>query len=518
MSEPVRSAVYNRFWHSQGGGERHAGMVAEVLSTMPEAGDVELIGHTPVDLAELGSHLGLDLGRCTYRQIPDRGDAAMAAFSSDYDFWLTASYMSRLAPKARRSAYLCWFPTPFDLDLAPWRKKVAQVVGPYLRGPAMLTYGGGWYPPEGGRRRRWVWSSGDATLSVPPGKRRRLRMAVGRPGAPGGTQLSIRDVNDREVASVAAGTRFSRVSVGLPASERGDELRFVSEAFAPGGDDVRELGVAISRAWMQADGPGLRAYASARLPWLARDPNDLAFLSAYDAVLANSDYTRGWIERLWKRDAAVLHPPIEVDRFAPAAERDQLIVTVGRFFSPGLGHAKRQLEMVQWFGELHRAGRLPGWRLAVVGGCEDSQLPYLAQVRAAGADLPVEVHPNAPRPLVEQLLSTAAIFWSATGYGERDDQPWAAEHFGMTTVEAMAGGCVPVVIDKAGQREIITPGIDGFRWSTPQELMRQTEQVAADGVMRARMSTAATARSATFSDEAFAQRWRQVVADFRLLG
>ena len=519
----MRSAVYNRFWHSQGGGERHAGMVAEVLSGMTaagtsEAGTVELIGHTPVDLAELGSHLGLDLSRCSYRQVPDRGDAAMAAFSGDYDFWLTASYMSRLAPKARHSAYLCWFPTPFDHDLAPWRKRAARVVGPYLRGPAMLTYGGGWYPPEGGRRRTWVWSSGDATLSVPPGRRRTLRMAVGRPGAPGVSRLSIRDADDREVASVQAEPRFSRVSVALPASERGDELRFHSDTFAPGGSDIRELGVAISRAWMQADGPGLRAYASARLPWLARDPNDLQFLSAYDAVLANSDYTRRWIERLWHRDAAVLHPPIEVDRFAPATEREKLIVTVGRFFSPGLGHAKRQLEMVQWFGELHRSGRLPGWRLAVVGGCEDSQLPYLAQVRAAGAELPVDVHPNAPRPMVEQLLSSASIFWSATGYGERDDQPWAAEHFGMTTVEAMAGGCVPVVIDKAGQQEIITPGVDGLRWTTPQELMTETEQVAGDEAMRARMSAAATKRSAAYSDEAFAGRWRTIVSDAGLLG
>ena len=513
----MRSAVYNRFWHSQGGGERHAGMVAEVLSGMPEAGEVELIGHTPVDLAELGTHLGLDLSRCTYRQVPDRGEASMAAFSADYDFWLTASYMSRLAPRARRSAYLCWFPTPFDHDLAPWRKQVAGAVGPYLRGPAQLTYGGGWYPPEGGRRRKWVWSSGDAVLSVPPGRRRRLRMAVGRPGAPRPALLSVRDSDDREVASLRADPAFRRVSIALPPSERGDELRFVSESFAPGGDDVRQLGVAISRAWMQADGPGMRAYASARLPWIARDPNDLEFLEAYDAVLANSAYTREWIHKLWKRNAAVLHPPIEVERFVPAADRAPLVVTVGRFFSPGLGHAKRQLEMVQWFGEMYRAGRLPGWRLAVVGGCEDSQLPYLAQVRAAGEGLPVDIHPNAPRPLVEQLLSTASVFWSATGYGERDDQPWAAEHFGMTTVEAMAGGCVPVVIDKAGQREIISPGVDGLRWSTPEELMRQTELVAGDAELRSRMAAAAIARSATYSDAAFADRWRTLVAEAGLL-
>ncbi len=514
----MRSAVYNRFWHSQGGGERHAGMVAQVLSGTPEAGQVELVGHTPVDLTELGTHLGLDLSRCVYRQIPDRGDAALAAFSADYDFWLTASYMSRLAPKARRSAYLCWFPTPFDHDLAPWRKKLAKTVGPYLRGPSMLTYGGGWYPPEGGRRRRWVWTSGDGVLSVPPGRRRRLRMSVGRPGAAGETRLAVLDADGRELAGAMVGSRFRQLNVELPPSERGDELRFVSDVFAPGGTDVRELGVAVSRAWLQADGPGLRAYASARLPWLARDPNDLEFLSSYDAILANSAYTREWISRLWQRDAAVLHPPIEIDRFSPAAARDPLIVTVGRFFSPGLGHAKRQLEMVQWFGELHRSGHLAGWRLAVVGGCEDSQLPYLAEVRAAAAGLPVDIHPNAPRPLVEHLLSRASIFWSATGYGEREDQPWAAEHFGMTTIEAMAGGCVPVVIDKAGQKEIITPGVDGFRWDTPAELIRETELVAGDEDLRAGLAAAGIARSKTYSDEAFAEHWRKIAADFALLG
>ncbi len=513
----MKAAVYNRFWHSQGGGERHAGMVAQVLSQTPAVDAVELIGHTEVDLAELGDHLGLDLSRCSYRQLPDRGDAAMAEFSRDYDFWLTASYMSRLAPKARRSAYLCWFPTPFDHDLAPWRKKVAHAVGRYLRGPASLTYGGGWYPPEGGRRRRWTWTSGDAVLSVPPGQRRTLRMAVGRPGAPGSARLSVRDPGGRELAGAEAGPRFQRMTVTLPPSTLGDELHFVSDVFTPGAADSRELGVAVSRAWLQTDGPGLRAYASARLPWLTRDAEDLGFLDAYDAILANSEYTGDWIAQLWQRKAQVLHPPIETSRFQPATDREPLIVTVGRFFSPGLGHAKRQLEMVRWFAEMYRAGRLEGWRMAVAGGCEPSQLPYLAQVRDAAAGLPVEVHPNAPRPLVEQLLSTASIFWSATGYGERQDQPWAAEHFGMTTVEAMAGGCVPVVIDKAGQREIITPGVDGFRWLTPEQLMDQTAQLAGDPQLRDRLAAAAVQRSATYSDEAFAQRWRDIAAGAHLL-
>ena len=48
----------------------------------------------------------------------------------------------------------------------------------------------------------------------------------------------------------------------------------------------------------------------------------------------------------------------------------------------------------------------------------------------------------------------------------------------MTTAEAMAGGCVPVVIDRAGQQEIVREGVDGFRWSTPAELIDKTLLVA----------------------------------------
>ncbi|MCW2547691.1 MAG: putative Glycosyl transferase, partial [Mycobacterium sp.] len=252
-------------------------------------------------------------------------------------------------------------------------------------------------------------------------------------------------------------------------------------------------------------------------PWLRNDPFDLNFLDSYQTVLANSEYTRGYIKQWWQRDAQVLFPPIATDKLHPAAPRERVILTVGRFFSPGLGHAKRQLEMVTWFGEMHRAGLLDGWRMAVVGGCETSQQPYLQQVEEAAAGLPVDVHPNAPRPVVEKLLSTASIFWSATGYAEGDNRPWAAEHFGMTTVEAMAGGCVPVVIDKAGQKEIITPGVDGYRWQSPEQLKELTARVANDEKLRARLSQAAVARSATFSDEAFAGRWQRIASASHLL-
>ena len=514
----MRAAVYDRFWHSRGGGERHSGMIAQVLSS--DGVEVDLLGHTEVDKDELADHLGLDLSRCRMRVVPDRGDLELARLSGDYDLFVNGSYMSRLAPRSPRAAYLCYFPTPFSHFPERWRRAAVRVLGPLARGHAGgFEHGVGWFPPEGGRRRTWSWTSGDAVLSLPPGPRRVLRLELGRPGLPAPVPLRVEDETGRLYGELTVIDRFRERRVVLPESTRGVELHLRSPTFVPGGTDSRTLGVAVSRMRLAGGSYGPRELLAYRFPWLLHDPKDVSFLRSYDVVLANSEYTRGWIRRLWQVDSDVLYPPISVQSLAPAPTRTRTVVTVGRFFEPGLGHAKRQLEMVQFFGRAHREGRLPGWSMAVLGGCEPSQEPYLQRVRDAARGLPVEVVANAPRAEVEEVLSTASVFWSATGFGEDEEKrPWASEHFGMTTVEAMAGGCVPVVIDRAGQREIVRDGVDGFRWSTPDELLARTAEVAGDEALRARLAASAVERAHLYDEKAFADRWHAVVAAHALLG
>lgn len=515
----MRAAIYDRFWHSQGGGERHCGMIGVVLSQ--DGHDVDFLGHTEVDKDELAAHLGLDLSRVNLRIVPDKGDLEVAAISEEYDLFVNGSYMSRLSPRAPHNAYLCYFPTPFDADLAPWRRALTRRLGKYVRAHAGgLTFGTGWFPPEGGRRRQWIWTSGEAIVALPPGNDRTLRFELGGPGLKAPVPLEIRDEHGTVLGAYTATPDFVVHRLPFPDSVRGTELHFSSPTFTPGGTDDRTLGVALSRMRMEGGKYGPREVIAHRFPWLLRDPTDLSFLEAYDTVMANSEYTRGWIRSLWGTEAEVLFPPIATDRMVAAPAREKAVVTVGRFFSPGLGHAKRQLEMVQFFGQAHRSGALPpDWRLYVVGGCEDSQKPYLAQVQAAGAGLPVEVIPNAPRATVERLLSTSSVFWSATGYGEDESKaPWSSEHFGMTTVEAMAGGCVPVVIDKAGQKEIVREGVDGYRWLTPDQLVAATSRVAQDEELRARLGASSVERAQQFSEQAFADRWHEIAEKHRLLG
>ena len=117
------------------------------------------------------------------------------------------------------------------------------------------------------------------------------------------------------------------------------------------------------------------------------------------------------------------------------------------------------------------------------------------------------------------VFATSSVFWSATGLGEDErTAPWTFEHFGMTTVEAMAAGCVPVVIDKAGQREIVRDGQDGYRWTDVDQLEARTLELAADEELRGKLGTAAVERAADFSDDAFADRWREIAARLGLEG
>ena len=507
----MKVAIYNRYLQSMGGGERHSGMLAQILAD--EGNEVDLVAHEDVDKEIMADHLGLNLDKVALRVAPDGGEASVAYLSAEYELFINASYMSRVRAQAARNLYLCYFPTPVDHDLAGWQRGLTRLLGRYVHkaAPGSVGWNLGWFPPEGGRRRTWAWTSGWAGLQLPGGSGKRIIFDLGRPGAPEPAELVLRHEGGLELGRFEADAdRFRRHEVTLPPSERDRELVFDSDTFVPGGGDDRTLGVAVSRLYLADQRFQPRRWAGQRFPWLLRDPTDLGFLDHYERVLANSEYTRTWIRRLWRVDADVLFPPIPVYRLRQGAKARR-ILSVGRFIGRGLGHSKKQLEQIRAFGDMVRAGGLDGWELRLVGGCEPSQRPYLAEVRRAAAGLPVQVHANAPRSLVEELFATSPIFWVATGLGEDEERaPWLFEHFGITTVEAMAAGCVPVVIDKAGQREIVRHGHDGYRWTTLAELETWTRRLIGDQQLRTRLAAAAVERAADFSEEAFAARWREI--------
>ena len=90
------------------------------------------------------------------------------------------------------------------------------------------------------------------------------------------------------------------------------------------------------------------------------------------------------------------------------------------------------------------------------------------------------------------------------------------ENCGITTAEAMSAGCIPVVINKGGQVEIVAEG-SGFRWNTLEELVSFTEQICGGSFDEEKITREAQNRSKDFSKEAFTNQLRDFFASKNLL-
>jgi glycosyltransferase involved in cell wall biosynthesis len=172
-----------------------------------------------------------------------------------------------------------------------------------------------------------------------------------------------------------------------------------------------------------------------------------------------------------------------------------------------MAHTKKQVEMMGAFTGL--CPGLPGWNYACVGGLNTraENHAYFDRVREAASGYPACVEANVERARVKDLFARARIFWHATGLGEDPDaHPELSEHFGIATVEAMAAGCVPVVINRGGQADIVQHGETGFLWNTLEELKHYTTLLAGDAALWARLSAAARLRAAHFTRGRFVER------------
>lgn len=233
-------------------------------------------------------------------------------------------------------------------------------------------------------------------------------------------------------------------------------------------------------------------------------------MRGYRQVLANSQFTAEWILRRWGRSAEVLYPPVDLS--LSAAGKENLILSVGRF--TGDLRSKAQLEQVRAFRNFLPRVKEP-WTLRIIGTCRESvkDKDYLTAVQDEARGLPVEFLVNPDRESILRSLARAKLFWHTTGLSVDElKRPELAEHFGIATVEAMRAGCVPIVIESGGQREIIENGVNGFLVKDLSELIQKTAALACDGRLLTLLSGRASQRSMNFTRDVFEQRFMRIVS------
>ena len=230
-----------------------------------------------------------------------------------------------------------------------------------------------------------------------------------------------------------------------------------------------------------------------------------ATLRGYRCVVYSS-FVQSWLEKRWRMSSQILNPPIKLGSYAPSA-KTKTILAVGRFF-PG-GHNKRQDALIQAFKQLPVELR-NSWKLVLAGGCKDDaqSQEHLEQLRNLAANEPnISFAVNVAQTQLDGLYRQASIFWHGTGYGRGADRPEESEHFGMTTIEAMSYGCVPLVYGDGGQLEIVKPAFGHF-WSNPSELAELTRTLMAHGLSK--KPAAAVEASKQYSYEAFRKQCERV--------
>jgi glycosyltransferase involved in cell wall biosynthesis len=202
-----------------------------------------------------------------------------------------------------------------------------------------------------------------------------------------------------------------------------------------------------------------------------------------DAYVANSHLTASRVRRYLGREATVLHPPVELERFAPVpAER-----IGGHYLVLAELMAHKRIDVAI------RAFNALGRPLVVVGdGPESRRLRRMAasNVRFTGR--------VSDRRVAELLATSRALVVTA------------AEEFGIAAVESLASGRPVIALGAGGVRESVREGVTGvyYERDDPQALARVVE--AFDPLAIDPAACLETARQ--FGSDRFRDQLRRIVA------
>jgi glycosyltransferase involved in cell wall biosynthesis len=156
--------------------------------------------------------------------------------------------------------------------------------------------------------------------------------------------------------------------------------------------------------------------------WDARTANGV------DGFMAISHFIARRIRKVYRREATVIYPPVDVESFTPGGVREDFYITASRMVP-----YKRMDAIVEAF-----AG-MPTRRLVVIGDG-----PEMRRVRARATGSNVEFLGYQPFPVLRDRLQRARAFVFA-----------AEEDFGIAPLEAQACGTPVIGYGKGGLKETI---------------------------------------------------------------
>jgi alpha-1,2-mannosyltransferase len=171
-------------------------------------------------------------------------------------------------------------------------------------------------------------------------------------------------------------------------------------------------------------------------------------------IIANSDYTAATATRCINADIKVVYPPVPSVFFQDSMGdlsrklREDTVVTVSRF---GLDKGLERIPLIAKMVKSKAA-------FEVIGLLHDPRAYALVEsrIRKLGVGGRVTLQVNAPRNEVKNALKASKLYLHTM----------MGEHFGISIVEAMAAGCIPIVHNSGGMTEFVP---SEYRYETLKE-------------------------------------------------
>ncbi len=230
-------------------------------------------------------------------------------------------------------------------------------------------------------------------------------------------------------------------------------------------------------------------------------------LKKVSQIICNSEYTKKYIDRNFSVKSKVIYPPVSIPNKLFISEKENFILNVGRFGVNNQGSSyKKQEVLIEVFKKMIDDG-LKDWSFRVIVSLLDKDVKQLDYLQSKLKDYPIKLIVNPDNKTLWKNYSQSKIYWHASGFGEDLRlHPDRAEHFGISTVEAMGAGVVPVVINAGGQREIVTEGKNGYLWDTEKDLIEKTLSLIGNSELLAKISSQSIHDSKIFSEMEFCKK------------
>lgn len=214
---------------------------------------------------------------------------------------------------------------------------------------------------------------------------------------------------------------------------------------------------------------------------------DFKAAQAVDVFIANSTAVQARIKKYYKRNATVIHPPVDTKRFSPARTRDDYYVAIGR----QMPYKRIDLAVA--------AATKLGLTLRVFGN--GSQHQRLVEMAGPNVRFFTDRFGDASDEEVAHALNNAKglIF------------PSTDEDFGITMVEGLAAGAPVVAYGKGGALDIVEDGVSGalYHEQTVEAVVAAIQRIEAGSFLPGTLQR----KAKRFETSLFITKIRKIVSD-----